>query len=99
MACISFVADEGEEVIVKTSVSAVSTAGATLNLQELNGMTFDRLKEKRESLREKELSKNKIEAKPEVKEAFYTAAYRAALHPFILQDADGCYRGLVKNIE
>ena len=42
MACTSFEAAEGEEIIVKTAASAVSTAGATLNLQELNGMTFDR---------------------------------------------------------
>lgn len=99
MACISFAAEEGEEVIVKTSVSAVSTAGATLNLQELNGMTFDALREKGVGLWEKELSKYQIEAQPEVKEAFYTAAYRAALHPFVFQDADGQFRGLDKNIE
>ena len=46
MACLSFATEEGEEVIVKTSVSAVSTAGAQLNMQELDGMTFDGLKEK-----------------------------------------------------
>ena len=55
MACISFEAAEGEEIIVKTAVSAVSTAGATLNLQELNGMTFDSLREKGVSLWEQEL--------------------------------------------
>lgn len=99
MACISFEAAEGEEIIVKTAVSAVSTAGATLNLQELNGMTFDSLREKGVSLWEQELAKYQIEAEPEVKEAFYTAAYRAALHPFVFQDADRQFRGLDKNIE
>lgn len=99
MACISFEAAEGEEIIVKTAVSAVSTAGATLNLQELNGMTFDSLREKGVSLWKQELAKYQIEAEPEVKEAFYTAAYRAALHPFVFQDADRQFRGLDKNIE
>lgn len=99
MACISFEAAEGEEIIVKTAVSAVSIAGATLNLQELNGMTFDSLREKGVSLWEQELAKYQIEAEPEVKEAFYTAAYRAALHPFVFQDADRQFRGLDKNIE
>lgn len=99
MACISFEAAEGEEIIVKTAISAVSTAGATLNLQELNGMTFDSLREKGVSLWEQELAKYQIEAEPEVKEAFYTAAYRAALHPFVFQDADRQFRGLDKNIE
>lgn len=65
MACISFEAAEGEEIIVKTAVSAVSTAGATLNLQELNGMTFDSLREKGVSLWEQELAKYQIEAEPE----------------------------------
>ena len=62
-------------------------------------MTFDALREKGVGLWEKELSKYQIEAQPEVKEAFYTAAYRAALHPFVFQDADGQFRGLDKNIE
>ena len=99
MACISFATEAGEEVIVKTSISSVSTAGAALNLQELKGMTFDGLREKGVGLWEKELSKYQLVARPEVKETFYTAAYRAALHPFVFQDADGQFRGLDKNIE
>lgn len=98
MACISFAAEEGEEVIVKTSVSAVSTAGAMLNLQELNGMTFDALREKGVGLWEKELSKYQIEAKPEVKEAFYTAAYRAALHPFIFRMRMASSEGWIRTL-
>lgn len=37
---------EGEEVIVKTAISSVSTSGAKMNMQELDGLTFDSLKEK-----------------------------------------------------
>ena len=99
MACLSFATEEGEEVIVKTSVSAVSTAGAQLNMQELDGMTFDGLKEKGIDLWEQELEKYRVTADRKTKETFYTSAYHAALHPFIFQDADGRFRGLDKNIE
>ena len=50
VACLSFDTREGETVTVKTAISAVSTAGAMLNLKELDGMTFDALKAKGESL-------------------------------------------------
>lgn len=55
MACLSFATGEGEEVIVKTAISSVSTSGAKMNMQELDGLTFDSLKEKGEELWEKEL--------------------------------------------
>ena len=79
MACLSFATEEGEEVIVKTSVSAVSTAGAQLNMQELDGMTFDGLKEKGIDLWEQELEKYRVTADRKTKATFYTSAYHAAL--------------------
>ena len=57
MACLSFATGEGEEVIVKTAISSVSTSGAKMNMQELDGLTFDSLKEKGEELWEKEIAK------------------------------------------
>ena len=99
MACISFDTREGEQVLVKTAISAVSTDGAMLNLRELDGQTFDGLKQKGEDLWEKELGKYSLTADRKTKETFYTSAYHAALHPFIFQDADGRFRGLDKNIE
>lgn len=99
MACISFDTQEGEEVIVKTAISSVSTDGAMRNMQELDNMTFDTLKAKGENLWEKELSKYELVADQKTKETFYTSAYHAALHPFIFQDSDGSFRGLDKNIE
>ena len=99
MACISFDTEEGEVVTVKTAISGVSTAGAQLNIRELDGMTFDTLKEKGVNLWEQELSKYQVTADQKSKETFYTSAYHAALHPFIFQDADGSFRGLDKNIE
>ena len=99
MACLSFATGEGEEVIVKTAISSVSTSGAKMNMQELDGLTFDSLKEKGEELWEKELQKYRITTDRKTKETFYTSAYHAALHPFVFQDVDGRFRGLDKNIE
>ncbi len=99
IACLSFATEEGEEVIVKTAISSVSTAGAKMNMRELNGLTFDSLKEKGEELWEKELQKYRITADRKIKETFYTSAYHAALHPFVFQDVDGRFRSLDKNIE
>ena len=99
MACISFDTKAGEEVIVKTAISSVSTNGAKNNMAELAGLTFDDLKAKGEALWEKELGKYTLTADRKTKRTFYTSAYHAALHPFIFQDADGQFRGLDKNIE
>ena len=44
MACISFDTKAGEEVIVKTAISSVSTNGAKNNMAELAGLAFDELK-------------------------------------------------------
>ena len=70
-----------------------------MNMQELDGLTFDSLKEKGEELWEKELQKYRITTDRKTKETFYTSAYHAALHPFVFQDVDGRFRGLDKNIE
>ncbi len=62
MACLSFDTKAGEEVIVKTAVSAVSTDGARNNMKELDGLTFNELKAKGEALWEKELGKYTLTA-------------------------------------
>lgn len=98
MVHLTFDTQAGEEVLVKTAVSAVSTNGATGNLKELEGETFESLKAKGETLWEAELGKFRVDASRQDKETFYTSVYHAALHPFIFQDADGQYRGLDKNI-
>lgn len=98
MACISFDTHAGEEVLVKTAVSAVSTQGAAANLKELDGLSFDELYRQGDRLWEQELSKYQLKGDRKTKETFYTSAYHAALHPFIFQDSDGYYRGLDKNI-
>lgn len=98
MACISFATEKDEEVTVKVAISAVSTDGARLNLKELDGVSFDQLRQKGTEMWEKELSKYTVKADRKTMETFYTSAYHAALHPFLFQDADGSYRAYDKNI-
>ena len=74
----SFATRKNEAVTVKTSISAISTDGAVLNMQELDGMTFDEVKALAEQKWEKELSTYTIEGTQEQKETFYTSAYHAA---------------------
>lgn len=45
MACLSFATGEGGSDR-ETAISSVSTSGAKMNMQELDGLTFDSLKEK-----------------------------------------------------
>lgn len=99
MAVVSFKASQGEQLTVKTAISGVSTDGALLNIHELDGLSFDDVRQQADELWEQELRKYELEGDRNTKETFYTSAYHAALHPFIFQDADGRFRGLDKNIE
>lgn len=95
----TFATNDNEVVTVKTSISAISTDGAALNMRELDGMTFDSVKALAEQKWEKELSTYAIKGTQEQKETFYTSAYHAALCPYVYDDADGSYLGLDKNVE
>lgn len=46
MVCASFNTKEGEQIVVKTAVSAVSTSGAKLNMGELDNLSFEELHKK-----------------------------------------------------
>ena len=98
MACVSFPAQEGEEVYVKVAISGVSTEGALKNMQEINNLSFNDIRTNAEQLWEKELGKYTMKGDLKTKQTFYTSVYHTAIHPFIFQDADGKYRELDKNI-
>lgn len=93
-----FPASQDEQVTVKVAISAVSSDGAKLNMQELAGKDFETLRGEGEQLWEKQLAKFKVEGTQCQKETFYTSVYHAFLHPFVFQDADGRFRELDKNI-
>ena len=94
-----FGTDEGEQITVRTAISATGTDGTAVNMQELEGKTFDGVRREAYDRWNRELSRYVIEGSETQKRTFYTSAYHAALCPFVYDDADGKYLGLDKNVE
>ena len=99
MACISFDTKAGEEVTVKTAISAVSTDGARNNMKELDGLTFNELRAKGEALWEKELGKYTLTADRKTKETFLYFRLSCRSASVYLSGFGRQFRGLDKNIE
>ena len=99
-ACVRFSTTEGQQITVRTAVSAVGTDGALLNLQEVAGKSFEEVRREAEQLWEAELGKYQLDPSCDqaTKEIFYTSVYRTAQHPFLFQDADGRFREHDKTI-
>lgn len=98
-AIVRFKAVEGEQVGIKVATSAVSTDGALLNLKELDGKSFEGIREEAERIWEDELGKYELDSDdPALRTTFYTSVYHTCLHPFLFQDADGSFRAHDKNI-
>lgn len=88
-----------EVIMVKTAISAVSTANAMANLEaEINAWDFENIQQSTREKWNRELNKIEIEGTQEQKETFYTAMYHAFLAPNIYQDVTKDYRGLDQNI-
>jgi len=91
--------NQGERILVKVALSGVSTEGALANLKaEIPGWDFDAVRSATEARWERELSKVRIDARPDVLSNFYTALYHAFLSPAVYSDVDGRYRGLDGNV-
>jgi len=99
-ACVRFSTTEGQQITIRTAVSAVGTDGALLNLQEVAGKSFEEVRGEAEQLWEAELGKYQLDPSCDqaTKETFYTSVYRTAQHPFLFQDADGRFREHDKTI-
>jgi len=94
-----FQTKEGERILVKFALSAVSAQGALANLRaEIPHMDFDRVRGDARELWNRELSKIVIEGDRDRKINFYTAMYHACLGPVVYSDVDGRYRGLDQEI-
>ena len=92
---VSFETIEGETILVKVGISAVSVDGARKNLDaELPGWDFEKVVKETKTAWNKELSKIAIQSKDSsVMRTFYSAMYHAMIPPNIYQDVDGKYRG------
>ena len=91
---VNFSTAEGEQVLAKVGISAVSMEGAEMNLRsEIRGWDFDKVHRNAVKAWNKALSKIKIEAPEETETIFYTALYHAMIAPSLFNDVDGSYRG------
>lgn len=85
---------KGEKILVKVALSPTSYDGAKLNMSEITGWDFEKVKKDAELLWDKQLSKIEIASTDnDKKTVFYTALYHAMIQPNIAQDIDGQYRG------
>ncbi|MBI3766374.1 MAG: glycoside hydrolase family 92 protein, partial [Ignavibacteriales bacterium] len=93
---LRFFQRNGDPIIVKVGISAVSVDGARKNLEaEVPGWDFDSVRENARKVWEKELSKIEVGGGTRNQLAtFYTALYHAMLAPNIFSDVDHHYRGM-----
>ena len=94
-AIFHFSTTAGEKILVKVGISAVSTDGASLNLNaEIPGWDFGSVRSSAKSIWNKELSKIVVEGGTDnQKTVFYTALYHTMVNPNTYMDVDGSYRG------
>lgn len=91
---------KGESIYVKTALSSVDEEGAKNNLyKELNHWNFNKVKSSADSTWNSELSKIQTFGGTEtVMKNFYTALYHCMMHPNVMNDVDGRYRGRDKQV-
>jgi predicted alpha-1,2-mannosidase len=78
---------------VKAALATTDVDGARRNMAELPGWDFDRIAKAAVREWENLLGRVKIEADRKTKRIFYTALYHLFLHPSVISDTDGRYRG------
>ena len=82
-------------LLVKASISAVDTAGAIANSNEIIDWDFDRVKKEAQNTWNNELSKIEITTNSNSKkEIFYTALYHSSLNPNTYKDINDNYLGM-----
>ncbi|HRH38865.1 MAG TPA: GH92 family glycosyl hydrolase, partial [Flavobacteriales bacterium] len=86
----------GEPLIIKVGISAVSVDGARANLDaEVPGWDFDAVRASAEAAWNAKLNKIKVEGGTrEQQRTFYTSLYHCYTVPYIFNDVDGNYRGM-----
>lgn len=86
---------EGEALVVKVALSAVSEAGALRNLEaEVPHWDFDRVRQEADAAWERELGRIAFAGDASARRIFTTSLYHCLLGPVEFQDVDGSYRGL-----
>lgn len=90
---------QGEKIMIKIGLSAVSMDGALRNLQtEIPHWDFEKTRKEAQQAWENELSRIRIEGPDDRKVNFYTALYHVLQSPVVYNDVDSLYRGIDQNI-
>jgi predicted alpha-1,2-mannosidase len=85
---------KGEKILIKVALSPTSYEGAKLNMSEIKGWDFNKVRQNAEKGWDNQLSKIIIpETDKDKASIFYTALYHTMVQPNIAQDIDGNYRG------
>jgi predicted alpha-1,2-mannosidase len=90
---LAFDLGRGRQLKAKVALSSTDVEGARRNLGEVPGWDFDAEAAKAAAAWERQLGRVEIVADRRTKRIFYTALYHAFLHPSVLSDVDGRYRG------
>lgn len=90
---IAFDLGAGKTLQVKAALSTTDIDGARRNMAELPGWDFDAVARAATREWEQLLARVHIEADRKTKRIFYTALYHVFLHPSVISDIDGRYRG------
>jgi predicted alpha-1,2-mannosidase len=99
-AFVGFTTEEGEQIEVKVSLSAVDADGAVKNMKaEIPGWNFDEIKAQSRETWNNELGKIKASGgSKEQMTVFYSAMYHAFLQPNTFMDVDNRYRGMDRQV-
>lgn len=97
---LTFNVNDGDEILVKTGLSAVDSKGALANLdREIIHWNFETTRKQALETWNDQLSAISANSHdPDILTVFYTALYHSMLAPCIYSDTDGRYRGADGNI-
>ncbi|MCL6267080.1 GH92 family glycosyl hydrolase [Flagellimonas myxillae] len=85
--------EDGEQIVVKTGLSSVSSEAAGKAIRTEANSDFDAILSETESIWEKELQKIKVVSKNgDEKSVFYTMMYQSMLAPTLYSDSNGEYK-------
>lgn len=90
---LGFDLGEGRVLEARVALSTVDEAGALRNLATADGRDFARVRRDADRAWNDLLGRIRIDADARTKRIFYSALYRALLHPSQIADADGRVRG------
>jgi predicted alpha-1,2-mannosidase len=90
---LGFDVGDDRKLEARAALSTTDVAGARRNLESERDRPFDQTLAEAAGAWEAMLSRIRIEAPDAQKRIFYSALYRALIHPSLITDADGRWRG------